>query len=163
MKRILIKNIETVARQMRETQDLNVKLQRYQYDVYLNGGLFATMRACRMMSFCEGWLARDMAVKDDEEAPVYLGMTMVTGVCHVLGQISNQQKLWCGSPERGIARGWQALLINHPEAEILPLYDLTTAGSLEADTFYRAVIRQVTKVLCNIWDVQSKAKMVSEK
>lgn len=167
MKRVLTKDIKACAIRMRATQDLDIKRPDtgYQYEVYLNGGLFSEMRPARMMAFCEGWLIRDEAVNQPpQETPVYIGMTVITGVCYVLSQISNQQKLWCGSPERGDMRGWPALLINHPEHEILPLFHINPSIDEEASSkFYRAVIEQVTEVLCNIWEVQNKAKTVSEK
>lgn len=139
----------------------------YRHDIFVLGIFNTTMRRSKLLGFCDGWFAcKDTMLKEN---PVYRGMSIQSGVYHVLRQLTDAQIMAAGDPINNEDRGFAALHA-HLDANLLLPFATDKANKRdnnfgfdqEALNFYNVLISEITKVICNIWDYRMRNKHFRE-
>lgn len=120
----------------------------YKHRLFIDGKILAVYRRSKILGFCDGWRAKALS---DEEPPVYRGMTIQTGVYHVLRQLTDTQIMAAGDPKQNDERGFVALH-QFCDANMLLPFAKEDGPTDKSVSFYNALIPEVSKVICNIWD-----------
>ncbi len=119
----------------------------YKHRLFVDGKILAVYRRSKVLGFCDGWRAKALS---DEETPVYRGMSIQTGVYHVLRQLTDTQIMAAGDPKNNEERGFIALNQFCDANMLLPFAEDSFGKSALA--YWNALIPEVSKVICNIWD-----------
>lgn len=131
-----------------------------QHTLWFNGVPVKRLRRARLLSFCDGWKARELFL---EEPPSYRNMTVQSGVLYVLRQLKEIDIDYAGNPDRKEYRGFAALHDKMDANMLLPFTEEFDSEDIDLLTFYEQIMAGVTTYLCELWDSRYAHQKLSEK